>query len=57
MNEVPAEDGTTVKLAESDKKALKWTAESGKTYAIEYIKGSGADQKKYYKIVKVASTN
>ena len=57
VNEVPAEDGTTVKLAESDKKALKWTAESGKTYAIEYIKGSGADQKKYYKIVKVASTN
>ena len=57
VNEVPAEDGTTVKLAESDQKALKWTAESGKTYAIEYIKGSGDNQKKYYKIVKVASSN
>ena len=53
VNEVPAEDGTTVKLAESDKKALKWTAESGKTYAIQYTK----DNKQYYKIVKVASTN
>ena len=53
VNEVPAEDGTTVKLAESDKKALKWTPSAAATYAIQYTKGS----KQYYKIVKVASTD
>ncbi len=47
---VPAEDGTTKTIS-----ALKWTAAAGTTYAIEYIKGSGADTKKYYKIVKVAA--
>lgn len=55
LNKVPAEDGTKVTLDESNKKALKWTAVTNTTYAIEYIKGSGADQKKYYKIVKVAN--
>ena len=53
LNKVPSEDGNDVTLAESDKKALKWTAESGTTYAIEFTK----DSKQYYKIVKVASSN
>ena len=55
LNVVPAEDGTDVTLDESAKKALKWTATENTTYAIEYIKGSDSDKKKYYKIVKVAN--
>ncbi len=44
-----AEDGTTRTIT-----GMKWTATAGTTYAIEYIK-SGADNKKYYKVVKVKS--
>ncbi len=47
---IPAEDGTNRSIT-----GMKWTATTGTTYAIEYIKGSGADAKKYYKIVKVAA--
>ncbi len=54
LNKVPAEDGTEVTLDGTDKKALKWTATASTTYAIEYIKTSGTETKKYYKIVKVA---
>ncbi len=54
LNKVPAEDGNDVTLDVNAKKALMWTATANTTYAIEYIKGSGTDQKKYYKIVKVA---
>ena len=50
---VPTEDGKTITLANSGN-ALKWTAETGKTYAIEYIKDANT---KYYKIVKIASDN
>ena len=46
---VPTEDGKTITLANSGN-ALKWTAETGKTYAIEYIKDANT---KYYKIVKI----
>ncbi len=52
VSTVPAEDGTTKTIS-----ALKWTATAGTTYAIEYTKGTDADTKKYYKIVKVAASN
>jgi hypothetical protein len=52
VNEVPTEDGGTVKLdTAGTAKALKWTAgTSGTYYAVEYIKNS---TEKYYKIVKI----
>ncbi len=50
VTSVPAEDGTTKSIS-----ALKWIATANTTYAIEYIKGTDADTKKYYKIVKVAA--
>ncbi len=46
---IPAEDGTTRTIT-----GMKWTATAGTTYAVEYIK-SGAETKKYYKVVKVKS--
>ncbi len=53
LNVVPSEDGKTVTLDASDKKALKWTAgTAGTYYAVEYVKDS---THKYYKIVKVAA--
>lgn len=45
----PIGDGSTATRTLS---AIKWTAESGKTYAVEYI--SSTDSKKTYKIVKIA---
>ena len=52
LNVVPSEDGNTVTLDETDKKAIMWTAESGKTYAIEYKDSSN---NLYYKIVKIGN--
>ena len=58
LNAVPSEDGKTVTLDASNKKAIKWTAAAGTYYAIEYIKTDGENNKTmYYKIVKVASSN
>ena len=52
LNAVPSEDGNTVTLDKTNKKAIKWTAESGKTYAIEYKDSSN---NLYYKIVKIGN--
>ncbi len=53
VNEVPAEDGSTVTLDKNNKKALKWTAADNTVYAIQYKK---AENTYRYKIVKVAAT-
>jgi hypothetical protein len=55
LNVVPSEDGKTVTLDASAKKAIKWDA-TGDTskeiyYVVEYKK---SDNAKYYKIVKIA---
>ena len=47
VTSVPGEDGVDKNIS-----ALKWTPSAAATYAIQFTK----DSKKYYKIVKVAST-
>ena len=63
-NEVPTEDGKTIKLDNTEnttnKRALTWTAEKDKVYAIEYIKTDAQDatKKTYtYKIVRIGEAS
>ena len=57
VNEVPTEDGKTIKLdntsGSTNKRALTWTAADATVYAIEYING----ENKTYKIVKINNAN
>lgn len=48
-NAVPAEDGTTLTLHSTDKKALKLATPAADTYAVEYINGTA----KTYKVIVV----
>jgi hypothetical protein len=58
LNAVPSEDGKTVTLDKSAKKAIKWAATGSETaaiyYVVEYIKTDNSTTTKYYKIVKIA---
>ena len=49
----PTEDGKTVKLDENNYKALKWTAENDKVYAVQYTKTVNGEKTYTYKIVRI----
>ncbi len=49
----PTEDGKTVKLDENNYKALKWTAENDKVYAVRYTKTVDSKDTYTYKIVRI----